>query len=679
MRRRFTRRGVLGAGAGVFATTAFFSGSAAQQGGSGGSDTAPPDFGGYLDGVDNYDGEVVDERGQAEVTISVGVEASGGPYGFGPPAVHVDNGATVRWEWTGNGTHSVVARDDSFSSGSPVGEPGVHFERTFTADGVYLYHCAPHEALGMRGAIVVGTDYPTKTTTPTPTATPEPTPTGDPLRSAPATDWPGRQFGPTNRSFAPGTSGPAESAETRWSIQFHDAVYDPVLSDGTVFVSVWDRYGAVALDAATGERQWQRSIPGRVRAVTDGQVYVTSESGFVFALDAASGETVWSWQDPEDAVHDLQVADGTVYAAAGEDVVAFDAETGDDRLLARFDGRVVGIGIADGTVYASGQAHAGPESQDLVLWVRAVDAETGESQWTFSRPSFPPTRPTITDETVYVGTGSHALHAIDRANGIERWTAELGSSVNGLAVVPESAGAREEVDGTIYVGCNDYYLYAFDTDSGDQRWRKRTRGIVNTPAVADGVVYATNRGYVHAAVEADGDIETETDGSVERDKAVHAFDAATGDRRWTLELDAPSLDGRTPAYVGDEPVVADGTIYVGLNVTGGTFKLYALAEATGRDDGGVQETNAETAAMEDAETPTEASTLENTDVPAQTTDEPQSETTTGGGSPTATDTGSTTASDGEVTTGNGPGFTAVATALGLLGAAGLQRWRGDDQ
>lgn len=667
MRGTLTRRRVLGASAGVFGVTALLSNGAAQQGGGGGgASSEPPDFGGYLDGVDNYDGQVVDERGQAEVTVGVAVEANGGHFGFGPPAIHVDNGTTVRWEWTGSGgAHNVVARDDAFSSGSTVAEPGVHFEHTFRDDGVYLYHCAPHEALGMRGAVVVGTDYPTQTPDPTATqtATPEPTPTGDSLDSAPATDWPARQFGPTNRSFASGTTGPTESAETRWSIQFGDAVYDPVLSDGTLFLSVWDRFGAVALDAATGERQWARSVPGRVRATDGERVYVTSESRFVFALDAASGETVWTWQDPEDPVHDLQVADGDVFAAAGGDVVAFDAESGDDRLIARFEDRVVGLGVADGTVYASGQEHFGTDSRDPVLWVRAVDAETGEPGWSFSRPSYPPTRPTITDETVYVGSGSHALHAIDRADGTERWTADLGSSVNGLAVVPESADASGEVAGTIYVGCNDYYLYAFAADSGDQRWRRRTRGIVNTPAVADGVVYATNRGYVHAAVEEDGDVETETDDDIERDKAVHAFDAATGDRHWTVELDEHATDGRTPAYVGDEPVVADGAVYVGLNVTDGTFKLYALSDATGRTDGGDGTTPAETTVEESEPT---ATTVETDD---QST--PETVTTSAAGN--------STAADDRPTTGSGAGFTAVTTALGLLGAAGVQRFRDDDE
>jgi halocyanin-like protein len=132
-------------------------------GGGGGSEPAgPPDFGGYLDDANNYDGEVVDKTGSDTVTVKVG---AGDGLAFGPAAVHVDNGATVEWEWTGEGgAHNVVADGGEFESGSAVNTTGVQFEYTFEEDGIYNYYCQPHEASGMLGSVVVGTDYPTKST-----------------------------------------------------------------------------------------------------------------------------------------------------------------------------------------------------------------------------------------------------------------------------------------------------------------------------------------------------------------------------------------------------------------------------------------------------------------------------------------------------------------------------------
>ncbi|SFG87807.1 halocyanin domain-containing protein [Halopelagius inordinatus] len=109
----------------------------------------------WFSNTDNFDG-VVDETGASEVTVSVGSEANGGGFGFGPAAINVDPGTTVVWEWTGNGgSHNVVAEDGSFES-EMTGESGHTFSHTFESEGVVTYACVPHKAMGMKGAVVVG-------------------------------------------------------------------------------------------------------------------------------------------------------------------------------------------------------------------------------------------------------------------------------------------------------------------------------------------------------------------------------------------------------------------------------------------------------------------------------------------------------------------------------------------
>jgi halocyanin-like protein len=113
---------------------------------------------------DSYDGEIVDERGADSVSVDVGSEGNGGAFAFGPSAVAVSPGTTVVWEWTGNGgLHNVEAEpedqlgesDYEFGSGDPVSEAGTTFEFTFDESGIALYHCEPHLAVGMKGAVVV--------------------------------------------------------------------------------------------------------------------------------------------------------------------------------------------------------------------------------------------------------------------------------------------------------------------------------------------------------------------------------------------------------------------------------------------------------------------------------------------------------------------------------------------
>jgi len=133
--------------------------SGGGDGGGGGDDQ--PDFGGYLDDVGNFDGSVVDARGQDGVTVEVGAEGNGRNLAFDPPAVRVDNGAMVVWEWTGNGgSHNVVSEDDAFES-NLVAEQGFTFEHTFEEDGIYNYFCQPHKSLGMKASVVVGSDFAT--------------------------------------------------------------------------------------------------------------------------------------------------------------------------------------------------------------------------------------------------------------------------------------------------------------------------------------------------------------------------------------------------------------------------------------------------------------------------------------------------------------------------------------
>ncbi|WP_181686171.1 halocyanin domain-containing protein [Halorhabdus salina] len=134
--------------------------AAAQEGESGGG--GQPDYGGWLSDTSNFS-TTEDFRGQEEVTVEVGVEGNGNDWAFGPPAIHVDSGTTVVWEWTGRGGgHNVVGENDDYSSGPSTGEAGTTFKQTFEAAGIHKYYCDPHLSVGMKGAVVVGDDYPTK-------------------------------------------------------------------------------------------------------------------------------------------------------------------------------------------------------------------------------------------------------------------------------------------------------------------------------------------------------------------------------------------------------------------------------------------------------------------------------------------------------------------------------------
>jgi len=86
----------------------------------------------------------------------------------------------------------------------------------------------------------------------------------------------------------------------------------------------------VNLDAATGNILWEAPDPGQSTvfpgdhalalgplAVANGVVYVPSMSGHMYALDAASGATLWSFQAPGSVNAAPAIVGGTLYWGTG--------------------------------------------------------------------------------------------------------------------------------------------------------------------------------------------------------------------------------------------------------------------------------------------------------------------------------------------------------------------------
>ena len=109
--------------------------------------------------VQNFDGTTVDETGSSSVTIEVGAEGNGGPYAFEPPAVRIDPGTTVTFDWVSD-THNTVVEaapeGTAWEGHQPIENTGFSYEHTFETEGLYTYYCEPHLSLGMKAAIVVG-------------------------------------------------------------------------------------------------------------------------------------------------------------------------------------------------------------------------------------------------------------------------------------------------------------------------------------------------------------------------------------------------------------------------------------------------------------------------------------------------------------------------------------------
>jgi outer membrane protein assembly factor BamB len=274
-------------------------------------------------------------------------------------------------------------------------------------------------------------------------------------------------------------------------------------------------------------------------AVVGGVVYFGDFAGTVHAVDAATGLRIWSHPGFGDWAIDPAVANGLVcvVTAGADSVVALDAATGHTRWIRATHGGVFGApAIANGLVYAA--------SNDGHLYALAL--ATGAVQWKAPTSSTSEVV-TVADGLVYLGGLSVNFQAFDALTGRPVWSDRLRGNPAGSAVV----------DGVAYVGTSGappYKLYALDATTGTPIWVQTipdtaiTHGIMDTPAVSDGMVYVgTQDGY------------------------LYAVDAATGAFRWRFQTG--------DSFFLASPVVANGVVYTGSKA--GT--IYALDARTGTE------------------------------------------------------------------------------------------------
>jgi outer membrane protein assembly factor BamB len=200
-------------------------------------------------------------------------------------------------------------------------------------------------------------------------------------------------------------------------------------------------------------------------------------------------------------------------------------------------------------------------------------------RWRFGAGDSLSAVPVVVGEVVYVAGETGVVHALNAADGTERWTARLTGSPHSAVVLGDllyladrdgvihaleigtgvqrwqssrAIGASELLasDGALYGTTADGALVALDAASGAERWRFAPpgAGALHSPSTAVGLVY----------------VSSETGG-------YFALDAATGTQRWHFDTGS---DGTGTA------VIADGIAYVGAGA-GEPGRLYALDAATG--------------------------------------------------------------------------------------------------
>ena len=238
------------------------------------------------------------------------------------------------------------------------------------------------------------------------------------------------------------------SRHTRSRPEFTPTVVgDKVYTPGDSFQ--FHALGFHALDASTGEVVWsfETGIGGEAPpTVVGGVVYLTAVNA-AYALDESTGELLWSYDTERLPAREFPavIADEVYYFAPDNYVYALDVATGEPLWSYEFsaaDGMVDGTPVvADGVVYVGlefGSFHA--LQAGSVLWSR----ESGDVRLD---------SPVVADGVLYAESSDGFLRALNAATGEELWTFQKGyfSGVRSFTVT----------DNVVYVGALDGGMHAF--------------------------------------------------------------------------------------------------------------------------------------------------------------------------------------------------------------------------
>jgi glucose dehydrogenase len=217
----------------------------------------------------------------------------------------------------------------------------------------------------------------------------------------------------------------------------------PTLHEGTVFIG--SANGTLyAVDAVSGREKWHFNTGGRIRStpkVHQKRVYFGSWDQHLYALDIETGNQVWRFDTGGVVQATPAFGDGRVFIGSRNPrVFALDAKSG--KPVWEFE-HTDGSWVESSGIYKDGVLYIG--SSDA-LHLFAFDGATGAVRWKYRTGGWSWCTPSITGETIYIGSISaypyyfegvtlqRGLHAVDLNTGKARWvepTDELPGFVTG--------------------------------------------------------------------------------------------------------------------------------------------------------------------------------------------------------------------------------------------------------
>lgn len=265
------------------------------------------------------------------------------------------------------------------------------------------------------------------------------------------------------------SDGVPQFHRVRWTFHTNgEVISSPAVVGGVLYIGSNDGK-LYALDALTGAQKWVFGTHGRVPsspAIAQGLVYFGSYDGNFYAVNSETGKLQWKVPIPGERRYAATHLHGS--QPAGEAMPdPFDVYLSSPTV---WNGAVY-FGSGDGDVYALGAA-------------------TGELKWKFHTGDVVHASPAIADGRLFVGSWDSFFYALDAATGKELWRFKTGEDpdIHNQVGIQSSATVS---DGVVYFGCRDSNLYALDATTGKQRWVFNNKGswVISSPVVHEDKLY----------------------------------------------------------------------------------------------------------------------------------------------------------------------------------------------
>lgn len=237
-----------------------------------------------------------------------------------------------------------------------------------------------------------------------------------------------------------------ESGRRIWTASFGGNSVDaqPASANSTT-VFVTNSNIIYALDRNDGRVKWSHTmehLPASATSCDEEHVYVGLREGKLVAFDAKNGHELWSYQSRDDVASRPEPA-GRVVAFASTDGKVYISRAEISRPLLRWTGG----GPISAPLNALGVRTLLVPSQDKSLY--AVDLWTGETKWNFPTGAPILQEPLVAGDDIYVVNSAGMLSAVNAESGESEWTiSTLGGPL--LGVSPKRL-YLESIDGDLFI------------------------------------------------------------------------------------------------------------------------------------------------------------------------------------------------------------------------------------